>query len=77
MVEHSLRDATTLSHIVGTACSALYSFINRGLRESSNIRTIKGVCKYYKGYMHMCISNDQVLAIALLLKGVNSLATTN
>ena len=23
-----LRDATTLSHIVGTACSASYSFIN-------------------------------------------------
>ena len=30
---------------------------------------LKEVCKYYKGYMHMNISNDQVLAIALLLKG--------
>ena len=30
---------------------------------------IKGVCKHYTGYMHMNISNDQVLAIALLLKG--------
>ena len=29
----------------------------------------KGICKYYTGYMHMNISNDQVLAIALLLKG--------
>ena len=28
-------------------------------------------------YMYIYISNDQVLAIALLLRGVNSLATTN
>ena len=30
---------------------------------------LKELCKYYIGYMHMNISNDQVLAIALLLKG--------
>ena len=30
---------------------------------------LKELCEYYTGYMHMYISNDQVLAIALLLKG--------
>ena len=35
--------------------------------------------QYYKAkYMHIyIISNDQLLAIALLLKGVNSLVTTS
>ena len=30
---------------------------------------LKEYANIIRGYMHMCISNDQVLAIALLLKG--------
>ena len=47
-----LRVTTTLSHIVGTTCSALYSFIIRGLRELTNIQTINGVCNIIK-YVYM------------------------
>ena len=32
------------------------------------IQTIKGICKYYNVGICIYISNDQVLAIALLLK---------
>ena len=69
MVKCSLRVTTTLSHNVGTACLASYSFIIRGLRELTSIQTIKGICKYYKVYAYIYISNDQLLAIALLFEG--------
>ena len=33
---------------------------------------LKELCKYYTGYMHMNISNDQVLAIAFITEGVST-----
>ena len=78
MVEHSLESLPLLVILLvlhALHCTLLSiedlesHLISKLLREYANI--IKRVCAY------MNISNDQVLAIAVLLKDVNSIVTTN
>ena len=70
MVEHSLESLPLLVILLVLHAQHCTLLSIEDLESCLISELLKEYAKYYKdGYMHICISNDQVLAIALLLNG--------